>query len=116
MSTTYPFVDVSRMLEYPKCAIHCKTEDEADALIFNMRSQHPSHASNFKGNNGWSANGPNTAYTLFYSGDKVPTNLSRTNIRWFRENGYEVIPFSELSVEQAEMEESDMPLISLLGL
>lgn len=116
MSETYQFVDVSRMLEYPKCAIHCATEEDANTLLYNLRSQYPAYATNFKSDNGWDLCRKETAYTLFYSGDERPTNVSRTDTKWFAKNGYEVIPFSELITDQIEIEESDMPLDKFLGL
>lgn len=52
-----------------------------------------------------------TCYTLFYSTSSSPQGLSRYNVEWFLENGYEVIEFSDLtSFSDTDIEESDQPI------
>lgn len=113
----YPHIDLYRMFEHPKCAIHCTTEDEAKTLIHNIKTQFSLMAGTSWSvdTNNWDLYGKNTGYTLFYSGDREATGLSYFYLDWFRENNYEIVEFSEL-YNPVELEESEMPIESILGL
>lgn len=112
----YPHIDLTRMFEHPRCAVHCMTEDEAKTLIHNVKTQYPTMAGSWSvDENRWDSYKENTGYTLFYSGDKEATGLSYFYLDWFHENKYEVVEFSELS-NPVELEESEMPIESILGL
>lgn len=111
----YPAIDLSRMFEHPKCAVRCRTLEEARTLIYNFHQQYPRKADYFDLDDpGWDNHGSETAYTLFYSDDDKPTTLSRTECGWFEDEGYEVVEFTELA-NPVEIEESDMPLEALFG-
>lgn len=111
---SYPELDLSRMFELPKCAVRCRTREDAKALVANFDTQYPGMADYFDPENPDWDYGDETAYTLFYSDEDEPTSLSRTDFGWFEEEGYEVIEFSEL-LNTTEIEESDMPIESLFG-
>ena len=115
MSENFQFVDLSRMLEHPKCAIQVSTEDEAKWFLQNAKEQFPERTSAWDRHNNYDVHRERTCYTLFYSGATEPTNLSYAHDQWFIENGYEVIKLSELAGCMTEIEESDTPLSALLG-
>lgn len=110
----YPYVELSRMLELPQCAIHCSTEEEANILISNVKEQFPSRSSNWSiDESRWSSYKKGTCYTMFFSGSMKPTRLSYCGLNWFRDNKYEIVEFSEL-FNPIELEESEMPIESIL--
>ena len=115
MSESFHCVDLSRMLEHPKCAIQVSTEDEAKWFLQNAKEQFPERTANWVSHNNYGVHKERTCYTLFYSGDTKPTNLSYAHDQWFIENGYVVIQLSELAGCMTEIEESDTPLSVLLG-
>lgn len=111
-----PEVDISRMFELPRCAIHCANYEDASLLFSVVNAEHPALTGNFKGGNiGWDY-GKNTCYTLFYETSKEAERLTRTSIDWFIKKGYEVIEFDDLCIQQTEISESEMPIESILGL
>ena len=112
---SYPELDLSRMFELPKCVVRVRTLEDAKTLIANFRKQYPGKSDYFDmADPGWGEYGEDTAYTLFYSDEDEPTELSRTDYEWFVEDGYELIELSEL-LNTTEIEESDMPIESLFG-
>lgn len=112
-----PEIDVSRMFEHPKCAIRCRTFEDANALCNSVLNRDPKMAGHFGDMyTAWDYGG-RTCYTLFYSTSLSPQGLSRTNVEWFLENGYEVIEFSDLaSFSDPDIEESDQSIDVLLNL
>lgn len=114
---SYLELNLSRMLESPPCAVRCRSELEADALLHNFKQQYPNRVKNWSdGYPSWGSYADKTCYTLFYAGAHKPTSLSFCDIDWFTENGYEVIEFAGLIGEQEEIEESEMPIELLFGL
>lgn len=112
-----PEIDVSRMFQYPKCAIRCRTFEDARALCNSMYTNYSKMAGHFGDTyTAWDY-GDRTCYTLFYSTSSSPQGLSRYNVEWFLENGYEVIEFSDLaSFSDPDIEESDQSIDVLLNL
>ena len=115
MSEDFQYVDLSRMFEYPKCAIQVGTEEEADYFLQSAKSQFPERTGGWRSSSNFGTHGDKTCYTLFYEGATEPTNLSYSYKEWFLANGYEIVQFSELVGGMSEIEESDSPLSVLLG-
>lgn len=105
----YPQIDLSRMLEEPRCAIHVETQEQANAIIYNAQIQFPERISNNweTDSNYWNRCEEETAYTLFFEGEDEPTTMSYADVPWFKEAGYVVIEFDELIAETVEIAESD---------
>lgn len=58
-------INLSRMFELPKCAVHCSTLEDARLLVRAMKEQHLEMARAFNDTDcGWESK--NTCYTLFY--------------------------------------------------
>lgn len=112
----YPHVDLSRMFEKPRCAIHCPTEEEANILLHNIKEQFQDKFKRWDvEDNRWDTYKENTGYTMFFSADTDPTSLSFYYLDWYKTNNYEIVEFSELS-NPVEIAESEMPIESILGL
>ena len=110
----YPHLDISRMLELPRCAVRCSSEDEARALIYNIRKQFPDMATHWTiDENHWNEYKMDTCYTLFYSGMTRPQGLCFYYIEWYLKNNYEIVEFADLC-NQVEIEESEMSIDVLL--
>lgn len=109
------YADLSRMLELPKCAVLCRTEDDVRALCENANPQlvgcfcfDLDDMLIF-----WSVYKEHTGFTL-YVGDELPRSISYCNEQWFRDEGYELVEFSDLC-NVADIEESDQSVDILLG-
>lgn len=113
----FPAVDLSRMLEKPKCAIHVASLEEAKIVIANAKNQFPDRVKRWdiEAKNFWNAHRENTGYTLFYEGYDEPSTMSYTYISWFKDNGYEIVEFGELLGATVDIEESDQPVDILFG-
>lgn len=112
----FPVVDLSRMLEFPKCAIRLASNEEAQILIHNAKIQFPDRVKNWQLDRTYYMNYlKDTCYTLFYDGESEPTTMSFANIQFFNEAGYEVIDFCELNIPMVEIEESDCSIEELIG-
>ena len=108
-------IDLSRMLENPKCAIHIPTQKDAHIVLYNARQQFPDLVKSFDAHGYWIVYEESTAYTLFYREDKKPTTLSYSNVAWFLDNGYEVIELSDLVGISVDIDESDHSIEELIG-
>lgn len=107
-------INLSRMFELPKCAVHCSTLEDARLLVRAMKEKHPEMARGFNDADcGWE--NKNTCYTLFYERSRRAERLSRTNIEWFHRKGYEVIELDELIVNIVDIDESEASLDVLFG-
>lgn len=113
----YPYIDLSRLLEYPPCAIHVATQEQADAVIHNAREQFPERISDSWDERGnyWSDYEDETGYTLYFEGEDEPTTMSYANIPFFEENGYVVLEYEELLADAVNLIESDQPISLLVG-
>ena len=113
----YPYIDLSRLLGYPPCAIHVATQEQADAVIHNAREQFPERISDSwdTTNNYFRDYGEETGYTLYFEGDDEPTTLSYANIPFFEENDYVIIECEELLADSVDLTEGDQSLDVLLG-
>lgn len=110
-------IDLSRMLESPKCAIHVASLEDAQALIYNAKKQFPERAVSWSAEvvSGWNTDEiEETCFTMFYDGEDEPTSMSYCDINWFRDAGYEIVEFSELLQVSADIDESDQSIDILL--
>ena len=115
--TEFIELDLSRMLADPRCAIHVSTLEEAQLVILNAKNQFPERVKNWNAvtNNHWKVYDEETGYTMFYEDDDKPTTMSYADIPWFKENGYQIVEFSELIEAVAEIDESEQPISLLFG-
>lgn len=113
----YPYLDLSRLLGYPPCAIHVATQEQADAVVHNAREQFPERIPDSwdTSHNYWRDYGEETGYTLYFEGNDDPTTLSYADIPFFEENNYVVIEFEELLADAVDLTEGDQPLSLLVG-
>ena len=113
----YPYIDLSRLVDYPPCAIHVATQEQADAVVYNVREQFPERISDSwdASHNYWRDYGEETGYTLYFEGEDGPTTLSYANIPFFEENDYVVIEFEELLADAVDLPEGDQPISLLVG-
>ena len=108
-------IDLSRMLERPKCAIHIATKEDAHLVLFNARRQFGDRVINWPEDGYWFDYQENTAYTLFYRDSAKPERLSYGRLPWFRKNGYEILEIYDLLASSIDIEESDLPVDELFG-
>lgn len=110
MTKTIPYVDLSRMLELPKCAVMVRSVDELENFFANAQKQISKYLYwDFDDILGlWKQYQDATGFTLFTSYD-TPDSMSYCWETWFYDNGYEVIEFSELC-NLPDIEESEMSL------
>lgn len=114
MSENFMYADLSRMLELPKCAVLCRTEDEVRAFFENAKQQLPGNLfwdlEDILGL--WSYYKEKTGFTVITSIE--PESMSYCEEDWFRAEGYELIEFSDL-INVVEIEESDQSVELLFG-
>ena len=117
MEHTYPYVDLSIMVERHKCAIRLSSKEEALALIYNAKQQFPNRTQAWDCDETYWHNRDEKGlcYTMFRQGDNIPTSMSYTGALWFEEHGYEITDFADLMCPQVEIEESEMSLDVLLS-
>lgn len=115
MNENFVYADLSRMLELPKCAVLIRTEAEASAFFHNSIQQIAKYVYwNFADVlDLWNIYKEKTGFTLFTSYDG-PELASYCYEGWFRDNGYEIIEFSDLC-NIADIDESDQPIDVLFG-
>lgn len=105
-------IDLTRMFE-SKCAVRCRTEDDARILIQAVREKDPLMVAHIDPEDTLWIN-DNTCYTLFYSDSQRAANLSRSkNIQWFVNHGYILYDFDELITVGSDIEESEQPIDTL---
>ena len=109
-------IDISRMFECPACAVHVSTEEEAIAIICAAQEICPERVRAWSAeSNNWDRYREQTAFTFFdESYDEEPDNLAYADVPWFRENGYEIVEFSDLR-RIPDIDESDMSINFLVG-
>lgn len=109
-------VDISRLLEFPACAVQVRTEEEAIAIIRAAKNLCPERvvAWDVESNN-WESYREETAFTFFdYAGHYEPDNMTYADVPWFRESGYEIVAFDEL-YRVPDIDESDISINFLVG-
>lgn len=109
-------IDISRMFECPACAVHVSTEEEAIAIICAAQEICPERVIAWSAeSNNWDIYREQTAFTFFDgSYDEEPDNMTYADVPWFRENGYEIVEFSDLR-RIPDIDESDMSINFLVG-
>ena len=116
MKRNTQYVDVFRMLEAPKCAIICRTIEDACLLYDSISCQLPEYSTLWSPDDleyVWNVNESKTGFSL-YSWDNEPEPLSYCDEEWFRGEGYVIIEFSDLC-DIPDLEEGDLPIGFLLG-
>lgn len=112
---TYPYVDLSRMLATPKCAVMCRTEEEAEIFWYNAQTQFSEYFQwGLEGTLGsWGNYKDRTGFTLMAGSNRVD-RMSYCREEWFAENGYELVELSDL-FDAKDIEESEMSFDALLS-
>lgn len=116
MGTQFQYANLSRMDVLPKCAIICRTAEEAEEFFYNVNKQFPDRIC-------WSLEDlmdlwrnyeSETGFTFFCTLDTEPGSISYCDTSWFKRNGYVLIEYSEL-VDSPELEDSGLPIDFLIG-
>ena len=112
----YPYVDLGRMLEQPKCAIHISSVEEANTVIYNAKKQFPDRVRSWSvARDGyWGRYKDQTAYTLFDCDCEEPSSMTFASVPFFTKYGYEILELYELE-NCCDIEESELPVESLIG-
>ena len=70
-------IDLSRMLELPKCAVLCETPEEAELLLSVVKNQYPNLSRSWSIEDPrWESHGKDTCYTMFFPDDSSPSRLT----------------------------------------
>lgn len=115
MAKDYQRVDLSRMVERPKCAVMCRTAGDAETFFYNFTEQFEKEYLYWSLNdilNVWNQYQDKTGFTLIV-GDGCPESISYCDEEWFLDSGYELIEFEDLA-NPTEIEESEMSMSVLL--
>lgn len=114
MEEAYQEVDISRMLENPKCAVRVTSEYDAKEFIWNAKRAFPDFSKRWgNGETHWDEGVKAIGYTLFDYSATRPSRLTYTDsIEWFIDNGYVIVDYADLRVD---IEESEMPIEALFG-
>lgn len=93
-----PEIDLSRMLESPKCAVICRSLEEVEIFYINASKQLSAYIPwDFDDIQMlWSTYKGNTGFTLFVSRNE-PESVSYCNEGWFKAEGYELIELSDIT-------------------
>ena len=99
-------------------AVHCSTKDEAEEFIGWSRALYPGMMEAWEpGEINYSKHESETIYTFDYKmgGEWRKHKLLFGSVNEAKKLGYKIIEFSDIYTPQ-ELEESEMPIESLLGL
>ena len=114
MSNHYGFVDLSRLIEAPRCAVFFQTVEEVECFYYNCESQLGDYCLFWAledMTDRWEND--NSAGFTFMTGSE-PEDMTWSGKDWFIEEGYEIIEFSDLA-NPVEIAESDQPISLLIG-
>ena len=111
-----PEIDLSRMLELPKCAVICRSVEELELFHEFASKQLAEHMYwDFKFiHRIWDDYEENTGFTLFDGDGSGPHSMTYCYEAWFRDHGYEIIEFSDLC-NIPDIQESEASLDTLFG-
>ena len=110
-------VDLSRMMQGPKCAVACRSLDDVDLFLENFKEQFPECVKGWSIQRAriyWNNYESHTGFTTFGPFDVFEGHLSYCSTEWFLEHGYEVIELSDM-IDSPEIEESDCMIDMLFG-
>lgn len=113
----YPEVDLSRLLERPAAAIMCRTPYEAQCFLVNAKEQFGQLANTWDEDGilvVWNVYDRRTGYTFYLPSDDDPQRVSYCNEEWFRNEGYQLIEFSDF-LHIPELQEGDLPISFLMS-
>ena len=114
MSNHCEFVDLSRLIEAPKCAVFFQTVEEVECFYHNCEKQLGDYCLFWALEDlvdRWEND--NSAGFTFMTGSE-PEDMTWSTRDWFEEEGYEIIEFYDL-INPVEIEESEMSLDVLLS-
>lgn len=116
MNDSIPYVDLSMMLQSPKCAVICRDIEELSIFFLNAQNQLPEHLYwNYDEiKDLWGCYGDNTGFTTYSYEGVVPGPITYCNEGWFVSEGYAIIELSDL-LNTTDIEESDQPVSALFG-
>lgn len=108
-------VDLSRMIDLPRCAVMCRNKEELESFYEVAKHQLSRFMHwDFEEITGlWNVYDEQTGFTLFDT-DRRRSFMSYCDEEWFRRKGYEIVEFSDIAYV-VEIEESETPLESLFG-
>lgn len=114
MNNNYMFVDLSRLIEAPRCAVFFQTVEEVECFYHNCEKQLSDYCLFWVLEDlvdRWEND--NSAGFTFMTGT-TPEDMTWSSRPWFEEEGFEIIEFSNLA-NPIEIEESEMPLDVLIA-
>ena len=109
-------IDLSRMMERPKCAVLCRSVEELELFYSAAESELSEYLHWDCGfiHTLWNEYKENTGFTLFESNNDGPYSMTYCYEAWFRDRGYELIEFSDLC-NIPDIDESEVSLDVLFG-
>ena len=116
MDKQFQYADLARMEQLPRCAIVCRTAEEAEEFYHNVSHQFPEFVrwSLDELMNLWDYHKSETGFTFFCDHDTEPGSITYCDVPWFRSSGYVLVEYLEL-VNAPELEESGYPIDFLIG-
>ena len=113
-------IDIEFLLNTPGTAVKCATEEEAKQFLSYMKKHHPKRCENWEEDETRFSHCDSSGigYTFYWKdGNREwrKDHLMFGNARSIYEDGYDVLELWEL-METKELEESDQPIESILGL
>lgn len=99
-----------------KYVVHCRTREQAVAFVDYMVTHHPDKAEAWSPDMcNWDRYEEDTAYSPCLNGRGFGNRLSYCEVSWFLREGYVVVPFDDLCVQEIpDINEEDVSC--LLGL
>lgn len=108
-------LDLSVFKERAKMAVHCPTEEEALQLLAAMKLQYPDKCETWEWpDTEFCCYESITAYCVGLHPEDEYSRMMYGTVESFKITGYEVIPFSDLVIEE-ELDESSQSLDFLFG-
>lgn len=116
MDKQFQYADLSRMDKLPKCAIVCRTAEDAKEFYNNAKRQFPKLVrwSLDELMTLWNYNESETGFTFFCDGDTEPGHITYCDVPWFKSAGYALVEYLEL-VNTPDLDEGEYPIDFLIG-
>ena len=110
----YPPIDYTPLFEKGKnFAVHCETEEEAEHFIARMICDHSERSSSWTlGETRYERYRENTCYNPRLNTSS--NGMSYCSLRYYKENGFTIIPFRDLLISYVDIIESDQSIELLI--
>lgn len=111
MRCTALYVDLSRLSEKGvKWAVHCPTEESAEAFMEAMRQQYPKHVELWMDTTRWDTYWGDTVYSPDINGACEDNRVTYSDLEFFMDprHGFTVVSFDSLCVSSEDLPEFDV--------